>query len=60
MTTTTYVREKSYERLYNSYKELEKLYEKYKNKVNKLKNVEEIRAKKKQRRLRNKAKGPRK
>ena len=54
MTTTTY------ESLYNSYKELQNLFEKYKDKVNKLKNVEEIRAKKKQRRLRRKAKGPRK
>lgn len=60
MTSTTYFREKSYESLYNSYKELEKLYEKYKNDANKLKDVEKIRAKKKARRLRNKAKGPRK
>ena len=58
MTSTTYVRDKSYESLYNSYKELEKLYEKYKNDANKLKDVEKIRAKKKARRLRNKAKRP--
>ena len=60
MTSVTYIRDKSYESLYNSYKELEKLYEKYKNEANKLKDVEKIRAKKKVRRLRNKAKGPRK
>lgn len=54
MTTTTY------ESLYNSYIKLQNLFEEYKDKVNKLKNVEEIRAKKKKRRLRRKAKGPRK